>query len=180
MDDRGLIEFDTIILGTGFLTTELGNSPSFKVHAGGTELGSYWASKRFQAYDGIAVARFPNFFLTAGPFSGGFNWFTMLEAHVQLICQCIKRCEETGSKRVEVTQAAQDSYMAYMWRRAQGTVFQDTGCTGSNSYYQDQHGDASLPLPQTPWWRNWWLWRHGAASDAYNYDGVHAVASSKI
>ena len=32
-------------------------------------------------------------------------------------------------------------------------MFKAPSCASANSYYLDRHGDASLPLPHTPWWR---------------------------
>lgn len=152
--DRTLHEVDTIILATGFLTTERGNAPSFEVIGrDGVELGLFWEEHRLQAYAGVSVPGFPNFFLTAGPYSGGFNWFTMLEAHLGHIMGCIDEAHARGVARVEVRREAHERYMHHMWQRADGTVFKDGSCASANSYYVDRHGDASLPLPHTPWWR---------------------------
>jgi len=153
-DDQTLHEVDTIILATGFLTTEQGNAPSFEVvGSDGVELGQFWEEHRLQAYAGVSVPGFPNFFLTAGPYSGGFNWFAMLEAHLAHILECIEAARARGVTRVEVKREAHDRYMDHIWRRADGTVFKDGSCATANSYYLDRHGDASLPLPHTPWWR---------------------------
>ena len=159
--DGALHDVDTLILATGFLTTEQGNGPSFKVIGQDeTELGQFWQDRRLQAYAGVAVPGFANFFLTAGPYSGGFNWFTMLEAHVSLIGRCLGAARSSGMTRVQVKLAAHQRYMQRMWSRSQGTVFTAAACQGSHSYYIDRHGDASLPLPHTPWWRALWLrWR---------------------
>lgn len=167
-NDDKLHELDVIIWATGFLTTEKHNSPSFEVIGrNNVELAEFWAQNRFQSYAGVSVPGYPNFWLTAGPYSGGFNWYAMLEAHVSLIVHCIQQC--TGDiTRVEVTQQAHDDYMQYMWKRAQGSVFLSHSCAGSNSYYLDAHGDASLPIPQTPWWRARWIQR-GDAAKGYRY-----------
>jgi len=150
------LELDVLVLATGFQTTEQGNGPSFAVHGtGGLELGQFWEDHRLQATAGVAVPGFPNFFLTAGPYAGGFNWFPMLEAHVGLIGACLDTARSRGHTRVEVDPQAHAAYMAHMWSRAEGTVFLAPACAGANSYYQDRHGDASLPLPHTPWWRAW-------------------------
>ena len=131
-DDQTLHAVDTIILATGFLTTEQGNAPSFEVVGrDGVELGRFWEEHRLQAYAGVSVPGFPNFFLTAGPYSGGFNWFTALKAHLAHIMGCIDEARARGD----------------------GTVFKDGSSVSANSYYLDRHGDASLPLPHTPWWR---------------------------
>jgi cation diffusion facilitator CzcD-associated flavoprotein CzcO len=153
-DDGVVHPADAIILATGFLTTEQGNAPSFEVVGrGGVELGHLWDVHRLQAFEGVAMPGFPNFFLTAGPYSGGFNWFTMLEAHLDRIVECIGEARTRGATRVEVTPAAHERYMRHMWERAEGTVFKAGSCATANSYYVDRHGDASLPLPHTPWWR---------------------------
>ena len=153
-DDGTLHEADTLILATGFLTTEKGNAPSFEVVGSeGVELGQFWDEHRLQAYAGVAVPGFPNFFLTAGPYSGGFNWFAMLEAHLGLIMGCIDEARARRVSRVEVEREAHERYMRHMWSRADGTIFKDASCATARSYYLDRHGDASLPLPHTPWWR---------------------------
>ncbi len=153
-DDQTLHEVDTIILATGFLTTEQGNAPSFAVVGSeGVELGQFWEDHRLQAYAGVSLPGFPNFFLTSGPYSAGFNWFTMLEANLTHIMKCLDGARERGATRVEVKRDVHERYMHHMWRRAEGTVFKAASCAASGSYYIDRHGDASLPLPHTPWWR---------------------------
>jgi cation diffusion facilitator CzcD-associated flavoprotein CzcO len=152
--DQVLHEVDTLILATGFLTTEQGSSPSFEVvGSDGVELGQFWEEYGLQAYAGVSVPGFPNFFLTAGPYSGGFNWFPMLEAHLAHIMGCLDEARARGVTRVEARRDVHDRYMFHMRQRADGTVFKAGLCATSNSYYVDRHGDASLPLPHTPWWR---------------------------
>jgi cation diffusion facilitator CzcD-associated flavoprotein CzcO len=157
---------DALVLATGFLTTERGTGPAFEVFGrGGVELGQFWEDHRRQAYQGVAVPGYPNFFLIGGPYAGGFNWFAMLEAHLGQIMRCFDEAWERGVTRVEVRQDAHDRFMAYMWRRAEGTIFKDASCGTANSYYLDRHGEPSLPLPQTPWWRV----IHGAAAGTRAY-----------
>jgi cation diffusion facilitator CzcD-associated flavoprotein CzcO len=155
--DGAFHEIDTLILATGFLTTEKGNSPSFEViGSDGVELGQFWQENRLQAYAGVAVPGFPNFFLTAGPYSGGFNWFTMLKAHLRHIMRCLDRAQAEGATRIEVKRDAHEQYVRQMWKRADGTIFKSGSCQSANSYYLDRRGDAALPLPRTPWWRTRW------------------------
>lgn len=169
--DQTVHKVDTIILATGFLTTEQGNSPTFEViGSDGVELGQFWEDHRLQAYAGVSVPGFPNFFLTTGPYSGGFNWFTTLAGNLAHIMRCLDEARARGVTRVEVTRDAHERYMRHMWERADGTVFKNSSCATARSYYLDRHGDASLPLPHTPWWRvirNHWRrtqgYRFGAA-----------------
>ncbi|MFC1680401.1 flavin-containing monooxygenase [Pseudomonadota bacterium] len=153
-DDGKLHKFDVLVFATGFETTERGNMPPFPVvgHTG-SELGQFWEDYRLQAYAGVSIPGFPNFFLTAGPYSGGFNWFTMLAAHLDHIFSCIEKARSLEATYVEVKQDAHRQYMNHMWRRSNGTIFKDSSCATARSYYIDRHGDASLPFPHTPWWR---------------------------
>ena len=154
--DGVLHELDVLILATGFKTMERGNAPSFEVQGlSGVELGEWWHEHRYQAYGGIAVPGFPNLFLSAGPYSGGLNWFDMLEPHVHYIARVMERARRRGATWVEVREEAHQRYMADMWRRSEGAVFKSATCATSNSYYIDHHGDASLGYARTPWFR--WL-----------------------
>lgn len=149
--DGALHEFDTIILATGFKTQVKGNSPSYEVHGlDGMELGQFWQDQRYQAYKSISIPRFPNFFLTFGPYCGGINWFTMLEGHVRHIARCLKKAKQEGSNYIEVKQSAHDQYFQLMQRKSANTLFKNASCASANSYYFDAHGDASLPSPITP------------------------------
>jgi cation diffusion facilitator CzcD-associated flavoprotein CzcO len=147
-------DVDTLILATGYTTTEPGTEPRFAViGCDGLDLGQFWREHRRQAYAGVSVPGFPNFFLTAGPYSGGFNWFAMLEANLAHIMRCIEDARARGVTWVEVRREAHGRYMQHLWKRAAGTVFLDQSCATSRSYYIDSHGDASLPQPHTPLWR---------------------------
>jgi cation diffusion facilitator CzcD-associated flavoprotein CzcO len=166
MTDDGLLhQADTLILATGFMTTEEGHAPAFEVVGReGVEPGRWWSQHRRQAYAGVSVPGFPNFFLIAGPYAGGFNWFTTLDAHARHIGACLEEARARGVTAVEVRRDVHDRYMAHMWARADGTVFKDASCHGSRSYYVDRHGDPSLPLPHTPWWRVWRERRFGTSA----------------
>ena len=67
--------------------------------------------------------------------------------------RCMKRARSTGATRIEVRQEAHDKYFALMLDEAEDAVFKDSACVTARSYYIDRHGDASLGLPKTPWWR---------------------------
>lgn len=175
LDDRTRVDVDTIILATGFRTTEQGNAPAFDVVGReGVELGQFWADHRRQAYAGVSVPGFPNCFLTAGPYSGGFNWFAMLDANLAHIFACIDQARARDVTRVEVRRDVHERYMRDMWRRADGTVFKAGACATANSYYLDRHGDASLPLPHTPWWRV--MHRRWHRTRGYSFSGPGQAA----
>ncbi len=152
--DGVLHELDVLVYATGFKTMERGNAPSFAVHGlAGRELGKWWYENRYQAYAGVSVPGFPNLFLSAGPYSGGLNWFDMLEPHMHYIGRIMRRARRSGTTWVEVRNEAHDRYMADMWKRAENAVFKNATCATSNSYYIDHKGDASLGYLRTPWFR---------------------------
>jgi cation diffusion facilitator CzcD-associated flavoprotein CzcO len=72
---------DVIIYGTGFRTTEF-LTPMSVTGLGGQSLGDAWRDGA-QAYLGITVSGFPNFFLLYGPNTnlGGNSIIYMLESH---------------------------------------------------------------------------------------------------
>jgi len=77
----------------------------------------------------------------------------MLKANLKHMMRCLDRARAEGATRLEVRRGAHERYMHRMWQRADGTIFKSGACRSANSYYVDRHGDASLPLPATPWWR---------------------------
>lgn len=161
IDEHGLVlhsgdrvDVDVIVMATGFLTTERGTGPAFSVvGADGQSLDDFFDAHRLQSYRGVAVPGFPNFFLTGGPYAGGFNWFDALEDCVAQLVACVLEAGRRAADVVEVDPAAHSAWMAEMWRAADRTVFRSAGCASARSYYLDRHGDAALPLPHTPWWR---------------------------
>ncbi len=161
-------EFDLIILGTGFKVMEEGNAPSFKVWGRNkVELGQFWKENRYQAFNSVSVPGFPNLFLTFGPYSGGLNWFSMLEGNLRFIMRCIDKADHSKSSTVEVKQLAHEKYFKEMIRRSNNTVFKNNSCALSNSYYIDEHGDASAAAPFIPMWR-WFRFRF-MSLDAYKF-----------
>ena len=162
-------ELDIIILATGFKTQVKGNNPSYEVHGlNNTELGQFWQDERYQAYKSISVPNFPNFFLTFGPYCGGFNWFTMLEAHVKHIVRCLEKAQKKDANYIEVKQHAHDQYFKFMQKRSADTLFFNATCSTARSYYFDANNDASLPSPIPPLRR--WLTIGWGSLKGYHFE----------
>lgn len=161
-------DVDLLVMATGFKVMEEGNAPSFKVYGrDDKELGQFWKENRYQAFNSVSVPGFPNFFLTFGPYSGGLNWFSMLEGNLKFIMRCIDRADKSKSSLVEVKQEAHEAYFKEMQKRSDNTVFKNSTCASSNSYYIDEHGDASAAAPFIPMWR-WFRFRF-MSLDAYRF-----------
>ncbi|MDF3029794.1 MAG: monooxygenase [Moraxellaceae bacterium] len=149
--DGTVREIDVLILATGYKTFEKGNLPSYAVHGrNGVELGSYWDENRYQAYEGLTVHGFPNFYIMLGPYALiGTSYFKMVEGNAIHLTRCIKEARRRKATCVEVRKEVHDRYFQDIQRRQQSTVFLNHNCAASNSYYFDRHGDAPMLRPST-------------------------------
>lgn len=148
-------EFDVLVLATGFHVLE--NVPPFPVHgAGGREIGEFWKTERFQAYEGTSVKGFPNLWFVLGPyaFTGG-SWFGMIEYQVTHALRVIKETRRRGATQVAVRPAAHDESFRRTLRRQTNTVFLNNNCGSANSYYFDDKGDAPFVRPSSTYEANW-------------------------
>lgn len=141
-----LHEIDVLVLATGFATMDGDSLPTFPlVGADGRTVQEFWAEHRLQAYQGVSVPGFPNFFTVFGPYGyigGSYLW--LVETQVHHIVRCLRRARALGASRVEVTQEAHDAYFDTMMRRRRTQVFWQDSCAGAHSYYFDRHGDVGL------------------------------------
>jgi cation diffusion facilitator CzcD-associated flavoprotein CzcO len=149
-------EIDVLILATGFKVFDPGNMPAYPVTGtGGADLETFWRTNRFQAYEGVTVPGFPNYFTMFGPYGyNGSSYFNLVETQARHITRCLRRARREGATRVEVTREANDRYFAEMLRRRTHQVFWQPGCERANSYYFDEHGDVPLraaPTLETVW-----------------------------
>jgi cation diffusion facilitator CzcD-associated flavoprotein CzcO len=143
--------FDALILATGFKVFEAGNMPPFPVRgAEGADLEAFWHENRYQAYQGVSVPGFPNFFMILGPYGyNGASYFTLIENQTRHIVRCLKRARRTGANRIEVTAEANARYFAEMLGRRHRQVFFQGNCGTARSYYFDDRGDAPFRASTT-------------------------------
>ncbi|WP_306362303.1 NAD(P)/FAD-dependent oxidoreductase [Nocardia sp. CC227C] len=130
------IEVDTIVFGTGFepiptafdrITGRDGRSIAQLYH------------QQPRTYLGAAVAGFPNFFCTLGPFgaAGNQSAIYMIESQLAYIVDALVTLRARGARRVEVRADAQDAFVDEMRRRSGDTVWLTGGC---QSYYTTPEG----------------------------------------
>ncbi|MFZ5697111.1 MAG: flavin-containing monooxygenase [Pseudomonadota bacterium] len=144
-------EIDVLILATGYKVFEKGNLPSYEVVGrDGRELGTFWEENRYQAYEGLTVPGYPNFYIMLGPYSFiGTSYFKVVEGNSIHAVRCITEALKRKATCVEVRQDVHDRYFADIQHRQQNTVFLNHNCASSNSYYFDRHGDAPMLRPST-------------------------------
>ncbi len=151
-------EIDVLVLATGFKVMDTDNVPTFAVTgSGGKSLSRFWDEHRLQAYEGVSIPGFPNFFTVFGPYGYvGSSYFALIEAQTHHIVRCLKRARSTRATRVEVTEEANDRYFAEMMRKRHRQIFWQDSCRLANSYYFDKNGDVPLRPATTAeaYWRS--------------------------
>lgn len=144
--DGVLHEIDVLVLATGFHVMDADTIPTFElVGATGQSLGEYWRRERLQAYEGVTVPGYPNFFTVFGPYGyNGSSYFALIEAQVHHIVRALREARRLGADRVEISAEAHERFFASMLARRDNQVFWQESCTRANSYYFDRHGDVGL------------------------------------
>ncbi|BBX16824.1 monooxygenase [Mycolicibacterium duvalii] len=157
-DDGALHEVDVLILATGFKVMDVDNVPTFPVRGrDGRSLAQFWRENRLQAYEGVSVPGFPNFFTVFGPYGYvGSSYFALIEAQTGHIVRCLRAARQRRATRVEVRPEANDRYFAEMMRKRHRQIFWQDSCRLANSYYFDEHGDVPLRPASTleAYWRS--------------------------
>ena len=144
--DGRVHQIDALLLATGFKGLEPGNLPKFPVSGRyDAELGQWWTQHRHQAYEGVSVPGFPNYFFMFGPYSyNGSSYFNLVETQSRHILRCLSHARSAGATRIEVRPEANDRYFAEVLSRRPRQVFWQSSCSMANSYFFDARGDVPL------------------------------------
>lgn len=143
-------EIDVLVLATGFSLWEK-NFPAIDVVGrDGINLGQWWRDSRFQAYEGLSIPQFPNFFCLHSPYSyTGLSYFWTIEAQMVHLRRVFEAAAQRGAATFEVRAEANARFLEETTRRLGRSVFYRGNCSGARSYYFDPHGEASLLSPNS-------------------------------
>jgi cyclohexanone monooxygenase len=151
-------DVDVLILATGFKVLDPDGVLTYSVTGPQNKtLAQYWDDHRLQAYEGVSIPGFPNFFTVFGPYGYvGSSYFALIESQSHHIVRCLEHANDRGATRVEVTQEANDRYFAEMMRKRHRQIFWQDSCALANSYYFDKNGDVPLRPATTmeAYWRS--------------------------
>ncbi|TWS20269.1 NAD(P)/FAD-dependent oxidoreductase [Tsukamurella asaccharolytica] len=141
---------DTLVLATGFDVWKT-NLPALEVIGrDGKDLGKWWRDTRFQAYEGVSAPGFPNFLTLASPYSWvGLSWFNTVEYQMRHIRRLFGELSRRDARSFEVTEAANNRFLARMEELLEDSVFRLGDCVSSNSYWINGRGEAPLFRPTT-------------------------------
>jgi len=140
-----LHEVDVLILATGFKVMDVDSLTYEITGRDGMTMSRFWEENRLQAYEGVSLPGFPNFFTVAGPYGfNGASFFAYIETQTHHIVRCLRRAERQRATRVEVTEEANARYFTECMRKRHTQIFWQDSCSLANSYYFDSHGDVPL------------------------------------
>jgi len=134
---------DAIIYGTGFKVQDP-IPPKSVFGKGGRDLAEVWKDGP-EAYMGINVAGFPNFFMLMGPNTGlGHNSMVfMIESQAHYITEALKAMKERDIKAIDVKPQAQAGFIDEVQADLKKTVW-NSGC---KSWYINDKGRNTTTWP---------------------------------
>jgi len=135
-------QVDAIIYGTGFAATDF-LTPMHIVGRGGRDLNDAWREGA-QAYLGMTVPDFPNFFMLYGPNTNlGHNSIVyMLESQVAHVMRCHNALRSVRAAAIETDLAHYRRFNQDIQRRLAGSVW-----ASCKSWYVDANGRNSANWP---------------------------------
>ncbi|KAB0633910.1 alpha/beta hydrolase [Burkholderia stagnalis] len=156
---------DAIVYGTGFAATEF-LSPMRITGRGGLDLNDAWR-RGAQAYLGMTVPGFPNFFMLYGPNTNlGHNSIVyMLESQIAHVMRCVRAMRQAGASAIDVDAGRYRRYNVHVQQRLAGSVW-----SGCKSWYVDASGHNSTNWPGFTLTYRWLARRSGLA--AYRFSSV--------
>ena len=139
---------DTLVLATGFDVWDV-NLPAIDVIGReGRKLGKLWRENRFQAYEGVSVPYFPNFWTVASPYAWvGLSWFNTVEYQMRHMDRLFGELQRRGGSTFEVTEQANARFLDRMTELLDNSVFHLGNCATSRSYWFNHSGEAPLFRP---------------------------------
>ncbi|WAS56617.1 alpha/beta hydrolase fold domain-containing protein [Burkholderia ambifaria] len=133
---------DAIVYGTGFAATAF-LSPMRITGRDGLDLNDAWR-RGAQAYLGLTVPGFPNFFMLYGPNTNlGHNSIVyMLESQIAHVMRCVRAMRRNGATAIDVDPRRYRRFNAHVQQRLEGSVW-----SGCKSWYVDASGHNSTNWP---------------------------------
>ncbi len=144
-------EVDVIIYGTGFNSTEFLSGIEIFGRSG-RSLREAWAEGA-EAYRGVSVSGFPNFFMLYGPNTnlGSNSIIFMVERQVNYIVRCVDKTLSHRLKSLDVNEAVMRAYND----RMQGELAKTVWVASCDSWYKNKAGKVVNNWPRSTlayWW----------------------------
>jgi 4-hydroxyacetophenone monooxygenase len=157
-------EVDVIVFATGFHANKF-LWPMEIVGQGGVRLGELWGDDP-QAYLGITVPRFPNFFCLYGPATNLAHAGSIIfnsECQVRYIMGCIDALLRGEHRTMDCRQDVHDAFNRKLEETLAGMVWSHPGM---DSWYKNSRGKVTTTSP----WRLLDYWRWTREPDLSDYE----------
>jgi 4-hydroxyacetophenone monooxygenase len=155
---------DALVFATGFQASKM-LSP-MKIHGrDGREIHETWGADDAQAYLGMTVPGYPNFFILLGPNTGlahGGNAIFMVECQVRHVMACIRELLTKHFRSIEVRQDVSEKYNKAVDDLHSGLVWSHEGV---DNWYKNQQGRVFALSP----WRLVEYWRMTSQINTADY-----------
>lgn len=150
--DGRQVRADALILATGFETTRF-LAPMHVEGPGGRPLSDAW-KEGAEAYLGLVVPGFPNFFMMYGPNTnlGHNSIIFMLECQISYILDALRKMDRRGLKWIDVRPEVAREYNEHTQRELRETVWAQT----DRSWYKTRTGRITNNWSGSTvryWWR---------------------------
>jgi cation diffusion facilitator CzcD-associated flavoprotein CzcO len=144
VDDTGTEhQIDVLVMATGFQGSNyLAQLPV--TGPGGRTLHEAWNGEP-EAFLGITVPGFPNFFMLYGPNTNSPVVLFHLEQQSQYVVRALKRMLAHGATAVESRRPVHDRYNRWLQGRMKGSVWETT-----NNYFRTPSGKVVTQWPVSP------------------------------
>lgn len=142
--DGEVHEFDSIIYGTGFASTEF-LAPLDVKGTDGMDLNKAWKNGA-EAYLGITMPHFPNFFMLYGPNTnlGHNSIIYMIECQVNYVLDCLNKMTGKKAASMALKQDAMAEYADFLKARMDTSVF----VRDCDSWYKNDSGKVTNNWPE--------------------------------
>ena len=142
-------QIDTLVLATGFDLWDA-NFPAIEIIGrDGRNLGKWWRSDGFRAYQGVSIPYFPNLLNLASPYAVSLNFFDMMEYQMRHMNRLFGEVRRRNATTFEVTEDASDRFCDRLGNLQGDTVFHRGNCEGARSYYFNADGNTYLRATST-------------------------------
>ncbi len=164
LKDGREIEADTLIYGTGFKATEF-LTPMEVTGLQGKTLNQEW-HKGAEAYLGITVKDFPNFFMLYGPNTnlGHSSIVYMLESQIHYILKAVEILKTENLKYLNIKAQPQIQFNQRVQDKLKNTVWEN-GCI---SWYKNADGKNTVNWPD-------FTFKYRSQTRQLNLDDYHVV-----
>nr|WP_301287339.1 NAD(P)/FAD-dependent oxidoreductase [Sphingobium sp. OAS761] len=162
--------FDVIIFATGYNLARMTGSLDI-IGRDGRNLGEEWGDEDPEAYLGLTVPGYPNYFHMTGPNSGpnhGAGINLLSEAQIHYVIECLDHLVENGQAAMEPTQGACDAFNARVQAQMPNMIWTHPK---AKTYYKNSKGKVIVSWP----FRLVDYWRESRAPQLADYD-FHALA----